>query len=374
MQIRYAQNLSKYTLDFCTQQLGESQANEAADILDTYCMYSSRVTAEMLDEKTYNLESGEFKMVRDEFMALEARALRQFQELSHDYRDTYKQLLLFPVQAMANLYDLYYSVAWNRKLANEKDLRANYWADRAEVCFKRDSLLCADYNYMIAGGKWNHMMDQVHIGYTRWHPPVRNIMPKLVRIQPDKAVWGNCVFKQKRGVVVMEAEHYFECRNDSATSWTVLPRLGRTLSGMAILPYTQSPAEAFISYKMQMDTPLDSVKVHIVFDCTLPFKKGGHSVTVCFEGAQEKTININEELTWKNNYSKMYPAAAARIIEVPVILNLPQNMDGIHTLLIHPLDPGIVLQKIVVDCGGYENTRLYMHETPYTRIIKEERR
>jgi len=360
-------NLSLYGYNFCTQQFGESYASEAADILNIYCMYSSRVTAEMLNEKTYNLKNGEFKMVRDEFMALEARALRQFQILPQDYKDTYQQLILFPVQAMANLYDLYYSVAMNQRLAGEKDFRTNYWADRVETCFKRDSLLCADYNYKMADGKWKHMMDQVHIGYTRWYPPVRNVMPKVVRIQPNEVEYGNCVFNQKGGVVVMEAEHYFECKHSSKAFWTMLPQMGRTLSGMTLLPYTESPNGAFLSYKMKLNTSLNSVKVYLIFDCTLPFKEGGHSVAVGFNGAPEKIININKELTWKNNYSKMYPAAAARIIEVPTVLKLAANADKYQTLFVRLLDPGIVLQKIVVDCGEYEKTWLYMHESPYTR-------
>lgn len=362
-------NLSQYAINFCKQQFGESYAEEAAEIIDTYCMFSSRVSAEMLDDKTYNLENGEFKMVRDEFMALEARALRQYGELPDLYLDSYKQLILFPVQAMSNLYDMYYSVAMNKKLAHENDIKANYWADRVEYCFRRDSLLCADYNHNISGGKWNHMMDQVHIGYSSWHPPVRNIMPKTYRVEQDCALIGKYVFSQKRGVVVMEAEHYFECENDSLARWSVIPCLGRTLSGIALFPYTESPKKASVTYRMKMNSQLDSVRVVLIFDCTLPYKIGGHNVSVCFYGAEEKRININGDLTWKNNYSKMYPTAASRVIETSVFLNLPKCDDGIYNLVIQPLDPGIVLQKIVIDCGGYEKTRLFMQESPFTRNI-----
>lgn len=82
-------------------------------------------------------------------------------------RDAYKQIVLFPVQAMANLHDLYYSVAMNRYLAFLGDKEANHWAERAVRCFERDSLLCRDYNKVMAGGKWDGMMDEVHIGYNR---------------------------------------------------------------------------------------------------------------------------------------------------------------------------------------------------------------
>ena len=173
-----ADNLHEYAIKFCEQQFGSDASVEGADILTTYCKYNSRVSAEMMNKRTYNLQSGEFKQVRDSYMALEARALRQFIGMPVSYKDTYKELILHPVQAMANLYDMYYSAAMNSKLANEKDLKANYWADRVEYCFKRDAELSYDYNHNIAGGKWNHMMDQTHIGYTSWDEPKQgNIMP-----------------------------------------------------------------------------------------------------------------------------------------------------------------------------------------------------
>ena len=81
----------------------------------------------MLDSQTYNLSSGEFKAVTDEFLALEAHAYRQFMTLPEELKDTYKELILFPVQAMANLYEMYYAVAMNHKLASEGDPRANEW-------------------------------------------------------------------------------------------------------------------------------------------------------------------------------------------------------------------------------------------------------
>ena len=68
-------NLNDYTRKFCTEQFGADVSTEAADILHTYCKYNSRVTAEMMNQKTYNLESGEFLQVRDSYMALEAQGV-----------------------------------------------------------------------------------------------------------------------------------------------------------------------------------------------------------------------------------------------------------------------------------------------------------
>jgi len=67
-----ADNLQEYTCSFCKQQFGDNYAVEAARILNLYCKYAARVTAEMLDSQTYNLSSGEFKAVTDEFLALDS--------------------------------------------------------------------------------------------------------------------------------------------------------------------------------------------------------------------------------------------------------------------------------------------------------------
>lgn len=362
-----ADNLGHYSQAFCAQQFGETFAAEAALILDTYCKYAGRVTPEMLDEKTYDLPSGEFKQVRDEFLALEARALRQFIALPEERHDAYQQLILYPVQALANVYDLYYSVAMNRNLAAEKDPAANAWADRVEACFERDAELTFDYNHQMADGKWNHMMDQPHIGYTTWHGPEHNMMPKVSRVPAEEARSGGYNFTEEDGVVVMEAEHYFVGNHSENTSWTVIPDMGRTLSGLALMPRTEFTEGAALHYRITLNTPAEQVRVRIVLDSTMPFKEGAHSIAVGFEGAEEKAWKVNDDLVWANNYSKLYPTGAARINEVQTTLKLPESADGWYTLVVRPLDPGMVFHKVIVDLGGYEQTYLKMPESPYKR-------
>ena len=157
---------------------------EAASIYNQNCQYMARVTPEMLDAQTYNLETGEWRQVADDYQRLELRALRLYQDIPAEARDFYRQLILFPVQAMANLYDMYYAQAMNQHLAKVGSPDANQWADRVAQCFRRDSLLCASYNYDIAGGKWNGMMIQKHIGYTNWNDNFRaDKLPATARIE-----------------------------------------------------------------------------------------------------------------------------------------------------------------------------------------------
>src|SRR5690606_5112926 len=123
-------NLLDHTREFCSQQFGEEQAEEASRILNLYSKYNGRVTPEMLDRHTYNIETGEWKKVSDEYVKLETEALRQYLTLKPEYRDAYQQLILYPVQAMANLYEMYYAQAMNHKLYKETNPQANAWADK----------------------------------------------------------------------------------------------------------------------------------------------------------------------------------------------------------------------------------------------------
>lgn len=370
-----ADNLLEHPRGFCARQFGEEQADEAARILNLYSKYNGRVTPEMLDCHTYNIETGEWKQVADEYRKLEADALRQYLSLPQEYHDAYKQLILFPVQAMANLYEMYYAQAMNHKLYEENNPQANVWADKVAQAFKFDSLLCDDYNNVMSGGKWKNMMVQKHIGYTSWNDNFRaDIMPKVFRIENPEQQKGGYVFTGKYGVVSMEAEHYFEAKPAATADWTAIPYLGRTLSGVALMPYTEGVEGASLTYRMAIPENVSEVNVHVVVKSTLAFHDvKGHEYAVGFEGGKETVVNFNANLNEEpeNVYNVFYPTVARRVVEKVVKLAVPPSADGMQLLILKPLDPGIVFEKIVVDCGGYQKSYLFMDESPCKRDLRK---
>jgi hypothetical protein len=46
------------------------------------------------------------------------------------------------------------------------------------------------------------------------------------------------------------------------------------------------------------------------------------------------------------------------VVELPVDAN-----EKVHTLTLHPQDPGIVFEKIVIDLGGYQSQYLFGKES-----------
>ena len=350
---------------FCRQQFGESQAAEAARLLNLCCKMNGRITAEMLNSKTYNIHTGEWRQVADEYMCLEAEALRQYISLDERYRDAYQQLILFPIQAMSNLYQMYYAQAMNHQLYVEGNPDCNLWADKVEQAFRRDSLLCADYNHKIAHGKWNGMMIQKHIGYTSWNDdfPADRI-PEVKRM--EKIVPGGYVFTMVNGVVSMEAEHFFEAQHNDKTVWTIIPEMGRTRSGITLMPYTEGTKGGSLSYRFKTDGQVpDKVKVHVVVKSTLDYlNKGGLTYQVTLDGCAPVTVNFNKNLNEdkENIYTIYYPTVAGRVVES--VLELPLEKGDTHTLTLQPDDPAIVFEKFVIDAGGYQPSYLFMNESP----------
>lgn len=169
----------------------------------------------------------------------------------------------------------------------------------------------------------------------------------------------------------MEAEHFFKATHTEETKWTIIPFMGRTLSSVALMPYTKSVDGASLSYRMQIPKDVSEVTVHVVVKSTLAFHDSkGHEYTIGFAGGEEKTINFNADLNEdpQNVYSKLYPTVARRVVKKEAKLGLPLDTDGLHTMIIQPLDPGIVFQKIIVDFGGYNESYLFMNESPNQRI------
>ena len=373
------QNITDHTRAFFSTVCGDAIANEAADIYNTNCQYMARVTPEMLDARTYNVQTGEWKRVRDDYLTLETRALRLFDEVPAEARDAFRQVLLFPVQAMANLYDMYYSQAMNQYTAKAGLPDANKWAEKVEKCFKRDAQLCQYYNKVMANGKWNGMMIQKHIGYTNWNDNFRqDMLPKTTTVPVDESTGktGGYTFEAPtNGYVAMEAEHFYSATASEGTEWSIYPYYGRTRSAVALTPYTKPVGESSLTYRFQLPSsltshpsPLTSVKVHVVVKSTLDFMNvGGHEYTVSLDGSEPQTVNFNKTLVDRQPYmySEFYPTIARRVVEK--VVELPVASGDIHELTIRPKHPGIVFEKIVVDCGGYKPQYLFGEETNVKR-------
>ena len=352
-------NITRHTRDWCAQQFGESQADEAARILNLICKYNGRCTPEMLNKNTYSLENGEWQEVVNQYLQLEADALRQYNCLPASYHDAYRQIILFPIELMSNLHQMYFAQAQNHALYKQGNPKANVWADECERLFKRDSLICDYYNHKMAGGKWNGMMTQKHIGYKSWNDDFeKDTCPELFRVTSKDGV----IICENNGVVEIEAPYYSSKTDAAEAKWTEIPFMGKSVSAMTLMPYTKSVKGASITYKFKMQVSKTSdgkafngkqkVRIHVITKSTLDYlNKGGLTYGVSLDGASPVEVNFNKDLNEKpeNIYNIYYPTIATRIVDQVIELELPATADGIHTLTLTPNDPAIIFEKIVID-------------------------
>lgn len=362
----HPQNLFQHTVEWCAQQFGEQYADEAARLINQYTRYNHRVTPELLNDKTYSLENyNEFERVRNDYRDLALDAFRLYNLLPERYRDAFDQLVLFPVNACSNLYEMYYAVAKNRELAARQDPEANRWAQVVRECYDRDSLLTVHYNQDIAQGKWSHMMDQIRIGYTYWQEPRFRRMPEVSLVAQPETPRAGMAFAEAGGYVAIEACNYQKSRGTAHIHWEVIPGLGKTDSAVTTLPASQYPAASdsvYLEYYIRFESAGD-FEVTILLSPTLNFNANkGLRYALSFDGGTEQVVNINREYTLR----EMEQWQANRINETKTVHRIASP--GLHRLRFRVLDPGIVLQKILIDTGGLKPSYLGAPQSKQVKI------
>ncbi len=178
-------NLQEFTRLWAEREFGPESAAEIADIVSKYTQYNARRKPEQLEPDTFSLVNyREADRVYSDWKTLAERAEKVDQQLSEDKRDAFFELVLYPVKASAIVNELYITVGRNHLYAAQGRVEANDLFAQAQALFAADATLSAEYNHQLAHGKWNHMMDQTHIGYTFWNEPPLNAMPAVTRVQP----------------------------------------------------------------------------------------------------------------------------------------------------------------------------------------------
>jgi hypothetical protein len=348
-----SKNLLNHTEKWAAQQFGNQYATQIAGMINLYAKYNRRVTPESLNSATYSLENyNEFETVVNDYRALALDALRLYSQMPENYRDAYYQLVLYPINACSNLYEMYYAAAKNKQLAAAKDLHANYFADKVKECFARDAILQNEYNNIIAGGKWSHIMDQIRIGYSAWHEPKNNMMPEVTYVDSTDA--HNKTFTENNGYVAIEAENYARLQNSGNIHWEVIPDFGKTKSGITTFPQNASPKKdenIYLEYDIEF-TSTGEFDVQLLLAPTLNFNDNkGLRYEISFDGNKPQIVNFNGH--YRGELGRWQ---AEHIIKSSTKHSV--RTAGSHKLRFRILDKGIVLEKILINTGGLQPSYL----------------
>ncbi len=476
-----AERLPQYLELWAEREFGKEHARDIADIVARYTKYNGRRKPEQLEPDTYNLvHYNEAERVVAEYRAIAARAERIYAQLAPEKRDAFFQLVLHPAKAGAIVNDLYVTAALNRRHAAQGRTSANDLAQRVRALFRADAELTRQYHQDVAGGKWNHMMSQNHLGYTYWDQPTRNVMPAVSEIQTVKdaemgiavegmepswprfgqRVWSvpalnpfdgqprfievfnrgetpfaykvtadqpwvtlshpsgtvqrdqrvlvnvrwadvpatadhamltvsgpkgasmrvtvplatlrraeKGAFVETGGVVSIDAANYTRAQAPAGRQWLRIPDHGRTGSGMTTLPVDAPALEAPNDGKDSKDAMRLEYRIHLAgagkaqvqatFAPTLRFQPGqGFRYAVSIDDETPRIVNVHANQSEKH-WEKIVSDGAALFTTNHVI-----DTPGAKTLKVWAIDPGLVVQKLVVDMGGLKPTYLGPPESP----------
>jgi hypothetical protein len=180
--------IAAWTKAWARREFGPDQAAEIADIVAKYGKYNGWRKPEKISPDTYSvLNYREAERVEAAWTDLMARADTVGAKLPPEAQDAYYQLVLHPVKACGNLVLMNIAAGRNHLFAAQGRASTNAEAARVHELFAKDREMTDFYNHQLAGGKWNHMMDQTHIGYTDWYPPLVDVSPAVSEVLPTKA-------------------------------------------------------------------------------------------------------------------------------------------------------------------------------------------
>lgn len=375
------ENIPEFTRLWAQREFGKEFAPQIADIVLQFTKFNARRKPELLSPDTFSVANyGEADKVVADWQALADQAEKISSQLPADRRDAFFELVLYPVKACANLNALYVAAAKNRMFAAQGRASANDFAAEVKRRFQADAELTDYYNHKLAAGKWHHMMDQTHIGYTRWQQPDSNNMPQLVEVslaaatnseasKPDSNGEPNPPasakgFIESDGCVSIEAEHFTKKVDAGAARWDKIDGLGNTLSAMTIFPFTApsvTPPEnsPHLEYKMYL-FHAGKVRVETRIAPTLNFVAGrGLRFALSFDDAPPQIITAVPEnySVGSGDFNRDWGITVSdNVRKVKTDFNLEKA--GEHTLKFWMVDPGVVLEKIIVDCDGVKPSYL----------------
>jgi hypothetical protein len=164
-------------------------------------------------------------------------------------------------------------------------------------------------------------------------------------------------FVEAGGVVSIEAEHYARKTEASGARWERIADYGRTLSAMAPFPVTsesllqpkQGPSLEYQTYLFEPGT----VEVHTMVAPTLNFVPGrGLRYAIAIDDETPQVVDIlehNRTADWSESVKDSVRIGRSKHAVAAA---------GAHTLRIWMVDPGVVIEKIVVDAGGLKPSYL----------------
>jgi hypothetical protein len=175
--------IAEYTRRWAERDFGPEHAAEIAEIVALYTKYNGWRKPEQIKPETFSqLAYHEADRVEAAWRDVAARAEKVYAALPPEQRDAFYQLVLHPAKASSLVARINIAAGRNQLFAKQGRASTAVLAAHVRDLFRQDRAMTDTYNHALAGGKWNHLMDQTHLGQWDWEPPVVDALPPLVEL------------------------------------------------------------------------------------------------------------------------------------------------------------------------------------------------
>jgi hypothetical protein len=406
-------HLPDFLIAWATREFGPDHALEIADIMDAYYRQNFRRKPEHLQWWLPNeaprpspFTAAEARQRLEAFAQLRARVDRLATAMPDAAKDAFFELVAYPVRGAALANERYFcgELAALNSAANPADAeKLAQRADSSDARLKEETRI---YNEQIAGGKWRRIL-ALEPADSKWrsfriapwtlprfakaaHPtvaPAERVelaVPGGLAESTSENPLGTAGstpgtkprptpgfdgFIEANGVISIEAEHYTRKVDRGGAGWEIIPGLGRTGDSVAIFPTTAASIEPLrlaadaprLEYNVYFSTA-DEVTAMVSLLPTQPIVAGNSlRLAVALDDDAPRLVTAGAEVgsrAWAQS-------VLSEAITASVRLRVPTA--GAHTLKIFMVDAGVVLDKIVIDCGGLTPSDL---GPPETRVAK----
>lgn len=212
-----ADKIDQYMVDWARSIFGGEYAREIADIVTEYSKMNLERKPEVQRVGIYSVETGEAQRMYDRWDELEKRTLSLSKKMPTEMQDAFYQLVEYPAVASAGVAKIYLAATLGDSIT-------------MQTLFERDKQMTDKYNKVIAGGKWDGMMLDKHIGYRMWSMPSENTLPQVAKPSGKTGITAS-------ETAIMAHDYTRRTATDDAR-WGFLPGLGRGKGNMGIEPVT----------------------------------------------------------------------------------------------------------------------------------------
>jgi hypothetical protein len=187
-------------------------------------------------------------------------------------------------------------------------------------------------------------------------------MPDVIYISEAAATPKEKIFAEENGYVSIEAENFARMNNSDRIHWEVIPDFGKTKSGITTFPqnaYPKSDENIYLEYDINFKSK-GEFEVLLLLAPTLNFNHNkGLRYEISFDGGKPETVNFNGH--YRGELGKWQSEHIIKSVTKHQI-----SQPGKHTLRFRVLEPGIVLEKILIDTGGLKPSYLGAPQSDYS--------